>query len=108
MRNKYSGSAYRFEESRIISLQFDIIVPENAHVINILAICGFESICVAENNSTENNLTTSVGRHKLRSVSMPSNMLNKPRFVWEPKPGNLGEFGWKIYINRRSLWFQHT
>ena len=66
-------------------------MPENISLFDNLAVFDFESICVAENNSAENNLTTWVGRHEPISVSISSNLLDKPIFICESEPRKLVE-----------------
>ena len=96
VRNKYPSSAYQLKETVFEKLsKFDIIVPENIRLFDNLAVFDFESICVAETttdtNSTENTPTTWVGRHEPISVSISSNLIDKPIFICEPEPRKLVE-----------------
>ena len=92
VKNKYPCSAYSLKETVFEKLsQFDILVPENIRLFDNLAVFDFESICVAENNSAENNLTTWVGRHEPISVSISSNLLYKHIFICKSEPRKLVE-----------------
>ena len=97
MRNKYPSSAYHLKETVVGKLsKFEIIVSENISLFDVLAVFDFESICVAEINSTdissaEITPTTWVGRHESISVSISSNLIDKPIVICEPEPRKLVE-----------------
>ena len=96
-RNKYPSSAYLLKEMVFIKIsKFDITVLENIRMFDNFAVFDFESICVAENNSTdtssaENFPTAWVGRHEPISVSISSNLIEKSIFICESEPRKLVE-----------------
>ena len=51
-----------------------------------LAIFDFQSVCVQENTFKDADTTKSIGEHILISVSISSNLINKPAFIYNSDP----------------------
>ena len=68
---------------------FNLPVSEDNKLFNNLAIFDFESICVPTKELKETQTTTWIEKHVLISVSMSSNLIDGPIFLYNKDPQNL-------------------
>ena len=81
---------YELRETLFEKLQgFNVPVSELNRFFNNLAIFDFESICVPTEELKETKTTTWVGKHVPFSVSISSNLIDEPIFLYNKEPQNL-------------------
>ena len=81
---------YELRETLFEKLQgFNVPVSELNRFFNNLAIFDFESICVPTEELKETQTTTWVGKHVPFSVSISSNLIDEPIFLYNKDPQNL-------------------
>ena len=68
---------------------FSLPVSEDNKFFNNLAIFDFESICVPTEELSETQTTTWIGKHIPISVSISSNLIDEPIFLYNKDPQNL-------------------
>ena len=68
---------------------FSLPVSEDKKLFNYLAIFDFESICVPTEEIKETQTTTWIGKHVPISVSLSSNLIDEPIFLYNKDPQNL-------------------
>ena len=68
---------------------FSLPVSEDNKLFNNLAIFDFESICVPTEELKETQTTAWIGKHVPNSVSISSNLIDEPIFLYNKDPQNL-------------------
>ena len=68
---------------------FNIPVSEGNILFNNPAIFEFKSICVPTEELKETQITTWIGKHVPISVSVSSNLIDEPIFLYNKDPQNL-------------------
>ena len=68
---------------------FSLPVSEDNKLFNNLVIFDFESICVPTEELKETQTTTWIGKHVPISVSISSNLIDEPIFLYNNDPQNL-------------------
>ena len=68
---------------------FNLPVSEDNKLFSNLAIFDFESICVPTEELKETQTTTWIGKHVPISVSISSNLIDEPIFLYNNDPQNL-------------------
>ena len=80
---------YELRETLFEKLQgFNVPVSELNRFFNNLAVFDFESICVPTEDLNETQTTTWVGKHVPFSVSISSNLIDEPIFLYNKDPQN--------------------
>ena len=81
---------YELRETLFEQLEgFNLPVSEDNKLFNNLAIIHFESICVPTEETKGTQTTTWIGKHVPISVSISSNLINEPIFLYSKDPQNL-------------------
>ena len=65
---------------------FSLPISEDNKLFNNLAIFDFESICVRTEELKETQTTTWIGKHVPISVSISSNLIDEPIFLYKKDP----------------------
>ena len=90
MRHIYSNNVYELCETLFEKLEgFNLPVSEDNKLFNNLATFDFESICVPTEELKETQTTTWIGKHVPISVSISSNLIDEPIFLYNKDPQNL-------------------
>ena len=90
MRHIYPKNVYEFRKTLFEKLEgFNIPFSEDNKLFNNLAVFDFESICVPTEELKETQTTTWFGKHVPISVSISSNLIDEPIFLYNKDPQNL-------------------
>ena len=90
MRHIYPKNVYELRETFFEKLErFNFPVLEDNKLFKNLAIFDFESICVPTEGLKETQTTTWIGKHVPISVSLLSNLVDEPIFLYKKDPQNL-------------------
>ena len=90
VKSLYPGNAYQIRETLFDKLDFfSIKYTSEQKLVKHLAIIDSESICVQEENFRGTNTTTWIGQHVPISVSISSNLVEKPIFLCNSDPHHL-------------------
>ena len=79
------------EKRYLISLTRSIFNTQMIRLVTNLAVFDFESICIPEEKFKNTEMTTWIGKHIPLSVSISSNLIDKPIFLWNSNPRDLVE-----------------
>ena len=86
----YPKNVYELRETLFEKLEgFNLPVSEDNKLFNNLAIFDFESICVPTEELKETQTTTWIGKHVPISVSLSSNLIDEPIFLYNTDQQNL-------------------
>ena len=90
MKHFYPKNVYELRENLFEKLEgFSLPVSEDKKLFNNLAIFDFESICVPTEELKETQTTTWIGKHVPISVSLSSNLIDEPIFLYNKDALNL-------------------
>ena len=90
VKHFYPKNVYELPETLFEKLKgFSLPVSEDNKLFNNLAIFDFESICVPTEELKETQNTTWIGKHVPISVSISSNLIYEPIFLYNKDPQNL-------------------
>ena len=90
MKHIYPKNVYELRETLFEKLEgFNLPVSEDNKLFNNLAIFDFEPICVPTEELKEKQTTTWIGKHVPISVSISSNLIDEPIFLYNKDPQNL-------------------
>ena len=90
MKHIYPKNVYELRETLFEKLEgFNLPVSEDNKLFNNLAIFDFESICVPTEELKETQTTTWIGNYVPISVSISSNLIDEPIFLYNKDPQNL-------------------
>ena len=90
MKHIYPKNVYELRETLFEKLEgFNLPVSENNKLFNNLAIFDFESICVPTEELKETQITTWIGKPVPILVSISSNLIDEPIFLYNKDPQNL-------------------
>ena len=90
VRHIYPKNVYALRETLFEKLEgFNIPVSKDNTLINNLAIFDFESICVPSDELKATQTTTWIGKHVPISVSISSNLIDEPIFLYNKDPQKL-------------------
>ena len=91
MKHIYPKNIYELCKTLFENLEgFNLPVSEDNKLFNNLAIFDFESICVpTEELNRGTQTTTWIGQHVPISVSISSNLIDEPIFLYKKDPQNL-------------------
>ena len=90
MKHIYPKNVYELRETWFEKLEgFSLPVSEDNTLFNNLAIFDFESICVPTEELKETQTCTWIGKHVPISVSISSNLIDEPIFLYNKDPQNL-------------------
>ena len=90
VKNVYPRNVYQIRETLFDKLDsFGIKYTSQQKLIKILAIFDFESICVQEESFKDTKATTWIGKHVPISVSISSNLVKEPIFLYNFDPHHL-------------------
>ena len=90
MKHIYPKNVYELRENLFEKLEgFSLPVSEDNKLFNNLAIFDFDSICVPAEELKETQATTWIGKHVPISVSISSNLIDEPIFLYNKDPQNL-------------------
>ena len=90
MRHIHPKNVYELRETLFDKLEeFNLPVSEENKRFNNLAIFDFESICVPTEELKETQTTNWIGKHVPNSVSISSNLIDVPIFLYNKDPQNL-------------------
>ena len=90
VKHIYPKNVYELRETLFEKLEgFNLPVSEDNNLFNNLAIFDFESICVPTEELKETQTTTWIGKHVPISVSISSNLIDEPIFLYNRDPQNL-------------------
>ena len=90
VKNIYPKNVYELRETLFEKLEgFTIPVSEDNKLFNNLAIFNFESVCVPTEELKETQTTTWIGKHVPISVSISSNLIDDPIFLYNKDQQNL-------------------
>ena len=90
VRHIYPKNVYELHETLFEKLEgFNLPVSEDNKLFNNLEIFDFESICVPTKELKETQTTTWIGKHVPISVSISSNLIDDPIFLYNKDPQNL-------------------
>ena len=90
VKHIYPKNVYELRESLFGTLEgFSVPVSEDNKLFNNLAIFDFESICFPTEELKETQTTTSIEKHIPVSVSISSNLIDEPIFLYNKDPQNL-------------------
>ena len=90
VRHIYPKNVYELRETSFEKLEgFNLPVSEDNKLFNNQAIFDFESICVPTEKLKETHTTTRIGKHVPISVSISSNLIDDPFFLYNKDPQNL-------------------
>ena len=85
----YPKNVYEFRETLFEKLEgFSFPVSEGNKLFKNLATFDFESICVPTEELKETQTTTWIGKHVPISVSISSNLIDEPVFLYNKDPQN--------------------
>ena len=88
----YPKNAYQLRKTLYDKLDlFDIQYTDDQKLFNILAVFGFESICITEEKFKNSDTTTLIGKHVPISVTISSNLPTMPIFLCNSNPRALVE-----------------
>ena len=83
MRHIYPKNVYTLRETLFEKLEdFNIPVSKDNTLFNNLGIFDFESICVPSDELKATQTTTWIGKHVPISVSISSNLIDEPIFLY--------------------------
>ena len=87
VKNIYPRNEYQIRETLLDKLDsFGIKYASQQRLFKNLAIFDFESICVREESFKDTKTTTCFGKHVPISVSISSNLLEEPSFLYNSDP----------------------
>ena len=90
VKHIYPKNVYELRETLFEKLEgFSLPVSKDNKLFNNLAIFNFESICVPTEELKETQTTTWIGKHVPISVSISSNLIDEPIFLYNKDPQNL-------------------
>ena len=90
VRHIYQNNVYTLRETLFEKLEgFNIPVSKDNTLFNNLAIFDFESICVPSDKVKATQTTTWIGKHVPISVSISSNLIDEPIFLYNDDPQKL-------------------
>ena len=90
MKNVYPRNVYENRETLFDKLDsFGINYTSEQNIFKNLAIFDFESICVQEETFRDTITRTWIGKHVLISVSISSNLVEEPIFIYNSDPHHL-------------------
>ena len=90
VKQVYPKSVYQLKETLFDKLDaFEIPYTDNQKLFKNVAIFDFESICVQDSEFKDTETTTWIGKHVPISVSISSNLLEKPLFICNSNPHDL-------------------
>ena len=90
VRHIYPKNVYTLRETLFEKLEgFNIPVSKDNTLFNNLAIFHFESICVPSDELKATQTTTWIGKHVPISVSISSNLIDEPIFLYNKDPQKL-------------------
>ena len=90
VENVYPRNVYQIRETLFDKLDsFGIKYTSEQRLFKSLAIFDFESICVREETFRDTNATTWIGKHVPMSVSISSNPVKEPIFLFNSDPHHL-------------------
>ena len=90
MKHFYPKNVYKLQETLFEKLEgFSLPVSEDNKFFENMAIFDFESISVLTEELKEAQTTTWIGKHVPISVSMSSNLIDEPIFLYNKDPQNL-------------------
>ena len=90
VRHIYPKNVYTLRETLFEKLEgFNIPVSKDNTLFNNLAIFDFESICVPSDELKATQTTTWIGKHVPISVSISSNLIDEPIFLYNKDPQKL-------------------
>ena len=90
MKHIYPKNDYELRKTLFEKLEgFSFPVFEDKKLFNNLTLFDFESICVPTEELKETQTTTWIGKHVPISVSISSNLIDEPIFLFNKDPQNL-------------------
>ena len=90
VKNVYPRNVYQIRETLFDKLDsFGIKYTSQQKLFKNLAIFDFESICVQEKSFKDTKTTTWIGKHVPISVSISSNLVEEPVFLYNSDPHHL-------------------
>ena len=90
MKHIYPKNVYELRKTLFEKLEgFNLPVSDDKKLFKNLAIFDFESICVPTEELKETQTTTWIGKHVPISVSISSNLIDEPIFLYNKDPQNL-------------------
>ena len=90
VKHIYPKNVYELRETLFEKLEgFSLPVSEGNKLFNDLEIFDFESICVPTEELKETQTTTWIGKHVSNLVSITSNLIDEPIFLYNKDPQNL-------------------
>ena len=90
VRHIYPKNVFTLREKLFEKLEgFNIPVSKGNTLFNNLAVFDFESICVPSDEPKATQTTTWIGKHVPISVSISSNLIDEPIFLYYKDPQNL-------------------
>ena len=90
VKHIYPKKVYEFRETLFEKLEgLNLPVSEDNKLFKNLAILHFESICVRTEELKETQTTTWIGKHVPILVSISSNLIDEPIFLYNKDPQNL-------------------
>ena len=90
VKHIYPKNVYELCQTLFEKLEgFSLPVSEDNNLFNNLAIFDFESICAPTEELKETQTTTWIGKHVLILVSISSNLIDEPIFLYNKDPQNL-------------------
>ena len=92
VKHIYPKNVYQLRETLFDKLDsFGIKYTDDQKLFTILVVFDFESICIPEEKFKNTETTTWIGKHVPISVSISTNLITKPIFLWNSNPRNLVE-----------------
>ena len=92
VKHIYPKNVYQLRETLFDKLDsFDIQYTDDQKFIGNLAVFDFESICIPEEKFKNTETTTWIGKHVSISVSISSNLIANPIFLFNSNPRDLVE-----------------
>ena len=92
VRHIYPKNAYQLRETLFDKLDsFGIQYTDDQKLFTNLAVFDFESVCIPEEKFKNTETTTWIGKHVPISISISSNLIDKPIFLCNSNPRNLVE-----------------
>ena len=90
VKHIYPKNVYELRETLFKKLEgFNLPVSDDKKLFKNLAIFDFESSCVPTEELKETQTTTWIGKHVPISVSISSNLIDEPIFLYNKDPENL-------------------
>ena len=90
VKHIYPKNVYELRETLFEKLEgFNLPVSGGNKLSNNLAVFDFESICVPTEELKETQTTTWIGKHVPILVSISSNLIDEPIFLYNKDPQNL-------------------